>query len=53
MTPDRRRELERILASEALRVDARQGDAEARRTIEEARDELRALDKHAEREVAT
>lgn len=48
MTPDRRRELQQILASAALQSDARQGDAEARRTIDEAREELQNLDHRQE-----
>lgn len=49
----RRAELHRLITSPALIADARAGDRDAQRTIEEARDELREIERPAEpREVA-
>jgi hypothetical protein len=53
LTQTRRAELLRLLASPALIADARAGDRDAQRALEEARDELCALERPAEpREAA-
>jgi hypothetical protein len=53
VTLDRRRELQQILASTMLQTDMRQGDAQARRTLDEAREELQSLDhRHEANEAA-
>ena len=41
---DHRHELHAILASPMLQADARTGDADARNTLDQAREEMRRLD---------
>lgn len=52
MPDDRRRELEAILQSVALRTDAQHGDADARRILDQAAAELLAIEHRQRREAA-